>query len=93
MTSASAERPYELRTAPTARRALHTLPEKVALAAAEFIIGPLLDNPQRVGKPLRGKYAGRHSARRGELRIIYIINDAAHTVEVSDVDYRRDAYH
>jgi mRNA-degrading endonuclease RelE of RelBE toxin-antitoxin system len=72
---------------------MRDLPEKVALAAAEFITGPLLDNPQRVGKPLRGKYAGRYSARRGELRIVYASNDLTQTVEVSDVDYRRDVYH
>ncbi len=71
--------------APTARRALQHLPEKVALAAAEFITGPLLENPQRVGKPLHGKYAGRFSARRGELRIIYAVNEAARAVEVSDL--------
>ncbi|MGQ0623465.1 MAG: hypothetical protein ACT4PP_02230 [Sporichthyaceae bacterium] len=28
------------------------MPEKVAAAAAEFITGPLLENPHRVGKPL-----------------------------------------
>jgi mRNA interferase RelE/StbE len=79
--------------APTARRALQHLPEKVALAPPEFITGPLLENPQRVGKPLHGKYAGRFSARRGELRIIYAVNETARAVEVSDVDYRRDVYH
>jgi mRNA-degrading endonuclease RelE of RelBE toxin-antitoxin system len=42
---------------------------------------------------LHGKYAGRFSARRGELRIIYAVNEAARAVEVSDVDYRRDVYH
>lgn len=42
---------------------------------------------------MRGKYAGRYSARRGELRIVYASNDLTQTVEVSDVDYRRDVYH
>ncbi len=93
MRSTPAEPSYELRMAPTARRALQHLPEKVALAAAEFITGPLLENPQRVGKPLRGKYAGRFSARRGVLRIIYAVNEAARAVDVSDVDYSRDVYH
>jgi hypothetical protein len=32
---------------------LSKLPEKIATAAAEFILGPLLDNPQRVGHLLR----------------------------------------
>ncbi len=42
---------YELLIAPTARRQLaEQLPESVAFAAYEFIVGPLLDNPHRVGK-------------------------------------------
>jgi hypothetical protein len=41
---------YQLIICPTARRQLaKTLPEAVAFAAHEFIAGPLLDNPQRVG--------------------------------------------
>lgn len=45
--------PYELGTAAPARRALgERLSPDVASAAAEFITGPLLENPQRVGKRL-----------------------------------------
>ncbi len=45
---------YELIVAPSARRQLsEELPEAVAFAAFEFIVGPLLDNPNRVGKRLR----------------------------------------
>ena len=37
-----------------ARRALeHDLPEKVAAAAFEFIMGTLAGNPRRIGNPLR----------------------------------------
>ena len=44
---------FELVISPTARRQLtDKLPEPVAFAAYEFIIGPLLDNPRRVGKRL-----------------------------------------
>jgi len=45
--------PYELATAAPARRALaDRLPHEVAASAVEFITGPLLKNPQRVGKAL-----------------------------------------
>ena len=37
----------------------------VAMAVGEFISGPLLDNPHRVGKPLTRELAAYHSARRG----------------------------
>lgn len=50
---------YALVITPTARRQLaQHLPEAVAFAAHEFIIGPLLDNPQRVGKRLRHSTTG-----------------------------------
>jgi hypothetical protein len=41
---------YRLLITPAARRQLaETLPESVAFAAHEFIVGPLLDHPHRVG--------------------------------------------
>ena len=57
--------PVETRCVSRAQRQLAGLPEKIAAAAAEFITGPLLHNPRRVGHPLRDEYAGQHSARRG----------------------------
>ncbi len=84
---------YSLVIAPTARRQLaDRLPEAAAFAAYEFIVGPLLDNPRRVGKRLRPPLADRHSARRGTYRIIYRIDDMQRTVTVVDVAHRRDAY-
>ena len=76
-----------------ARRALEfELPEKVAAAAFEFIIGPLSENPRRVGKPLREPLAPLYSARRGEYRVIYRILEDRLVIEVIAVSHRRDAY-
>jgi mRNA-degrading endonuclease RelE of RelBE toxin-antitoxin system len=84
---------YELVISPTARWQLtERLPESVALAAHEFIVGPLLDNPQRVGKQLRPPLDDRHSARRGTYRVIYRIDDAYHRVTVVAVVHRSEAY-
>jgi mRNA interferase RelE/StbE len=84
---------YELVIAPTARRQLtEHLPEAVAFAAYEFIVGPLLDNPHRVGKRLRPPLDDRHSARRGTYRVIYRINNTRRTVTVVGVIPRSDAY-
>ncbi|UOT08519.1 type II toxin-antitoxin system RelE/ParE family toxin (plasmid) [Rhodococcus opacus] len=84
---------YTLVITPTARRQLaQHLPETVAFAAHEFIVGPLLDNPKRVGKRLRPPLDDRHSARRGTYRVIYRIDDEQHTVTVVDIAHRRDAY-
>jgi mRNA interferase RelE/StbE len=84
-------RPYVLRATPTVRRALaETLPEPVATAAFEFITGPLLEQPYRVGKRLLPPLDDRYSARRGTYRVIYRIDDAARVVTVVDIGHRRD---
>jgi mRNA interferase RelE/StbE len=89
----SAEDAYELRTTSTVRRALsETLPEAVAAAAYEFITGPLLRDPHRIGKRLLPPMDDRFSARRGTYRVIYRIDDKARVVTVVDVAHRRDVY-
>ena len=93
MTEQSAEKPYTLRTTPTVRRAVtESLPEAVAAAAYEFITGPLLREPHRLGKRLLPPLADRFSARRGTYRVIYRVDDQARTVTVVDIGHRRDAY-
>lgn len=85
---------YRLRIASPAAKALaETLPEKVASAAYEFITGPLLDDPRRVGKPLDPPMAPAWSARRGTYRILYRIDDSDQTVNVTAIRHRADAYH
>ncbi len=68
------------------------LPEKIAHAIYEFITGPLLENPWQVGKPLGPPLAPAYSARRGDYRVLYLIDDATHTVKVSTVRHRAVAY-
>lgn len=76
---------------PSAKRALQRLPEKVATAAIEFVYGPLADQPHRIGKPLRFEFEGLHSARRGDYRVIYRIEEAR--IVVIEIDHRADVYH
>lgn len=64
----------------------------MATACVEFIFGPLADNPQRVGKPLRGELGGLHSARRGDYRVIYGILQDVRTVEIVHIDRRSRVY-
>ena len=91
--SEDAQEPYTLRTTPTVRRALaETLPQAVAAAAYEFITGPLLEQPYRVGKQLLPPLDDRFSARRGTYRVIYRIDDKTHVVTVVDIGHRRDIY-
>jgi mRNA-degrading endonuclease RelE of RelBE toxin-antitoxin system len=77
-----------------ARRAIsELLPEDVATAAVEFISGPLLAAPHRVGKPLRDALHGFHSAGLGtQWRVHYRIDEAKHAVIVQDIQHRSAAY-
>ena len=86
--------PYELGLTGPARRAISKLlPEDVAAAAIEFITGPLLEAPNRVGKPLRDRLAGFHSARLGpQWRVLYRVDEAKHVVIVQDIQHRASAY-
>jgi mRNA interferase RelE/StbE len=89
----SSEQPYQLAITATARRALaEQLPEAIAFAAYEFITGPLLTNPQRIGKRLMPPRDDRHSARRGTYLVIYRINETTHTVTVLAVGPRADTH-
>ena len=85
--------PYDVDLAHAARRALEQeLPGAVAAAVIEFILGPLRENPYRVGKPLREPLATLHVARRGEYRVIYEIHDRRLVIVVVSITHRRDAY-
>jgi mRNA interferase RelE/StbE len=68
------------------------LPEKVATATIEFVYGPLAENPQRVGKPLRFELEGLHVARRGDYRVIYEVDDDAQRIVIHVIEHRASAY-
>ena len=74
------------------RRALTKLPEKVATAVVEFLYGSLASNPYRAGKPLELGLEGLHSARRGDYRVIYRIDDHQRRVTVVAIEHRSDVY-
>ena len=83
---------WEIVVAPSADRTLARLPEKVAAAVVEFMLGPLLDDPKRVGHHLRGDLEGLLSARRGPYRVVDEIDDEAREVHVLRIDHRADVY-
>jgi mRNA interferase RelE/StbE len=68
------------------------LPEKAAAAAVEFLLGPLLENPRRVGHELVGELEGLWAARRGPYRVVYEINNDAKQIRVLRIDHRADVY-
>jgi mRNA interferase RelE/StbE len=83
---------YDVDITPEGLRHLNRLPEKVRSAAIELMLGGLATAPRRAGKPLVGDLWGLWSARRGDYRVVYEIDDAAAVVIVHRVQHRRDAY-
>jgi mRNA interferase RelE/StbE len=84
--------PFDIAWSPTAQRDLIRLPEKVATGVVEFIYGALAENPERVGHRLRFELEGKHSANRGDYRIIYQIDDSTRAVTVLTIDHRSRVY-
>jgi len=83
---------WELRVAASAERALARLPEGVAAAIVEFMVGPLVEEPERVGKLLQRELAGYLSARRGAYRVVYRLLRDEHVVRVVRIEHRSDVY-
>ena len=83
---------YQLSFSPTALRGLQKLPLKVVDAVLAFCEGPLIENPQRVGKPLGPPYDGEYSARRGSYRIVYYIVEDQVIVRVVRIEHRATVY-
>jgi len=83
---------WQLAVAASAERQLARLPERVAPAIVEFMLGPLTENPHRVGHPLQRELTGLWSARRGAYHIIYDIDDKQQRVTVLRIDHRADIY-
>lgn len=83
---------YEVAITPEGLRHLNRVPEKVRAAVIEAIFGTIAENPYRAGKPLRGELEGLYSARRGDFRVIYEVDEEAKVVLVHRAQHRRRAY-
>jgi len=83
---------WRLVVAPSAERDLSRLRAKIAAAVVEFMLGPLLENPHRVGKPLARELSDYTVARRGPYRIVYRIDEPDTTVQVVRIDHRSRVY-
>lgn len=83
---------HRLVVAATAERSLARLPEGVAAAIVEFMLGALVDAPRGVGHPLQRELAGLWAARRGPYRVVYEIDEDEGIVRVLRIDHRADVY-
>ena len=84
---------YTVTLSARAARALNeTIPVKYVAAIFAFIVGPLAENPYRVGHLLAEPFAGAYSARRGVYRIIYYIHEDQVLVEEVWIAHRAVIY-
>ncbi len=84
----SHEHPWRLEVTSPAQRDLARIPPRYAIAIIEFLTVVLPTNPHRLGKPLRNELEGLHGARRGDYRVLYLIDNERHTVAILRVDHR-----
>jgi mRNA interferase RelE/StbE len=55
-------------------------------------IGTLADNPRSEGAEKLAGYDDRYRVRRGDYRVVYLIDDKAMTVTIYKVGHRKDVY-
>lgn len=83
---------FEIAWAPSAQRDLARLPEKVATAVIEFAYGTLAEAPYRVGGELHFELEGHRSARQGDFRVIYRVDDDEARIYIVAIGHRGDIY-
>jgi mRNA-degrading endonuclease RelE of RelBE toxin-antitoxin system len=84
-------RPYRVGWTRTAKRELTRLPDKVGTAVVESVYGAPRQSPKG-GARLHLDLAGYHAARRGDFRVIYVIDTDQRTVTITAISHRSDAY-
>ena len=83
---------YHVVLTASALRGLADFPPRFADALVAFIFGGLAASPRRRGKPLQRELTGQWSARRGDFRILYRLDDQTKTMYVLKVAGRSDIY-
>lgn len=83
---------YRVQIHDPAKRSIMQMPPGVAGALLNFLEVEVSENPHRVGKELREPLAGKRSARRGEYRVVYEIDEADQIIHVLLAQHRRDVY-
>ena len=81
---------WDVQFAPSAIRGIDRLPPRIAAAVVEFITATLPANPERMSKPLRGEFEGLRSARRGDYRVLFFLDEARSTLVVVRIAHRAD---
>lgn len=81
---------YKVVVVPTAQKSFNRLPKNIR----DRIVTALrkLQETPRIGKPLKGEFAGKYSLRVWPYRIIYRVFEEQLLVEVIDIGHRQGVY-
>lgn len=83
---------YDVGWASPARRDMARLPARIATVVLGYVDQRLAENPQRLSKPLQGGLEGLHSARVGDYRVLFHLDEEQRRLVVQRVDHRAHAY-
>jgi mRNA interferase RelE/StbE len=83
---------WNVEFAPAAIRGLDRLPPKAAAAVVEFATITLPSNPERMSKPLSNELEGLRSARRGDYRIVFSLNELTSVLLIVRIAHRANVY-
>ena len=83
---------YEVAWTSPARRDLARLPPRTAGVILTYVDERLADRPAVLSKPLRNLLVGLRSARVGDYRILFRIDEDGHRLVIQRVDHRAHVY-
>lgn len=83
---------WEVRVSSRFKRDLRRLPPRIAAAVIAYVTAALPANPHRMSKSLAGELEGLRSARRGDYRVLFEIDEKAHAIVLLRVGHRAHIY-
>ncbi|HET6210939.1 MAG TPA: type II toxin-antitoxin system RelE/ParE family toxin [Jatrophihabitans sp.] len=83
---------YRVEWSGPAQRDLARLPTRIAVAVLAYVDDRLAENPHRLSKPLAGELRGKRSARNGDYRVLFSIDDDRQIIWIIRVDHRAHGY-
>lgn len=84
---------YQVVLTASSLRSLKSVPPRIAEPLIAFIFEGLASDPRRRGKPLQRELSGYWSARRGEYRVVYRLDDETTTMYILKIGHRSHIYH
>jgi mRNA interferase RelE/StbE len=83
---------YQVAWTSPARRDLTRLPPRIATVVMTYVDERLAENPQRLSKTLQGSLDGLRSARSGDYRVLFRLDEDAEHLFIIRIDHRAHAY-